>query len=315
MNEKIRCIDAGSEYCPCYLAETGNCIVCSHLQNKEMCECDWCGTCIFNEFYWNSYTKKKSRESVYCKILQKKFINSQLAILSLQISKGLARQLIHPGSYAMFRNPDKPHYFDIPISILDVTESTGRIDIAVQSIGAKSKTLLDASEHLLIKGPYWNGIIGLEYFKKLSKKNVLLVVRGIAQAPAVSVIKNLYKNKNNITLVLDPGNVDSSFIKDYIHHFNVEIISLDLKSKNNILSIENLIKDRSFDLIFSGGSDLLHGELLQIIRNLEKEIDIAATNNHEICCGEGICGACSTFNKDGNLLKMCKNQVQLKEIL
>ncbi|NFG18899.1 sulfide/dihydroorotate dehydrogenase-like FAD/NAD-binding protein, partial [Clostridium botulinum] len=42
------CIDAGSEYCPCHLAETGDCILCSQLSGKKFCDCiNWKGVCIY----------------------------------------------------------------------------------------------------------------------------------------------------------------------------------------------------------------------------------------------------------------------------
>ena len=44
------CIDVGSENCPCYLALTGDCLICSRLQGKDYCGCNWAGVCVYNEF-------------------------------------------------------------------------------------------------------------------------------------------------------------------------------------------------------------------------------------------------------------------------
>lgn len=44
------CIDCGTENCPCYLAATGDCLVCSRLAGKDYCDCNWKGVCIYNEF-------------------------------------------------------------------------------------------------------------------------------------------------------------------------------------------------------------------------------------------------------------------------
>jgi hypothetical protein len=46
----LNCIDAGTENCPCYLAVTGDCLICSRLQGKDYCDCNWRGVCIYNEF-------------------------------------------------------------------------------------------------------------------------------------------------------------------------------------------------------------------------------------------------------------------------
>lgn len=42
--EVIDCIDAGTEFCPCHLAEEGECILCSQLHGKCFCDCvNWKG--------------------------------------------------------------------------------------------------------------------------------------------------------------------------------------------------------------------------------------------------------------------------------
>lgn len=44
--EVIDCIDAGTEFCPCHLAEEGECILCSQLHGKCFCDCvNWKGVC------------------------------------------------------------------------------------------------------------------------------------------------------------------------------------------------------------------------------------------------------------------------------
>ena len=315
MDSHIRCIDAGSEYCPCFLSETGDCIVCSHLQGNDFCDCNWCGTCIFNEFYWNGLQMKKSRGSILSRIVDHQFIHRDLILLTLQVPQSMCRALIQPGSYVILRNPEKPSYFDTPISVMEVSEEKSQITVILQEIGAKTKSLLASEKEVLLKGPYWNGIIGLEHLKNLKNKKVLIIARGIAQAPAVPVIKYLHKNKNNIMLILDPGNIQSVFIEKYINLWNLEPIIMDVRSEAGLSHVKNLLQHNEFSLIFSSGSDLLHQDLLQIAKDQEKNIAFSMTNNREICCGEGVCGACSVFAKDGKVLKVCKVQTFVEEIL
>lgn len=67
------CIDAGSEYCPCHLAETGDCILCSQLSGKKFCDCiNWKGVCIYQEFIWNGKKAKEERETYLGKIIKKR---------------------------------------------------------------------------------------------------------------------------------------------------------------------------------------------------------------------------------------------------
>ena len=62
--ETIDCIDAGSEFCPCHLAESGECILCSQLQGSHFCDClNWKGVCIYQELYNYCIKAKEQRKS------------------------------------------------------------------------------------------------------------------------------------------------------------------------------------------------------------------------------------------------------------
>ena len=71
VNQRLECIDAGSEYCPCYLAETDDCIICSHLQGKEFCDCNWNGVCVYQDFCWLNEKKKDIRKTIEAQIVDK----------------------------------------------------------------------------------------------------------------------------------------------------------------------------------------------------------------------------------------------------
>ena len=121
-----KCIDAGSEYCPCYLAEENNCITCTQLQGKNYCDCNWMGVCIYNDFYFLDHKRKDTRLSQEVAILNKEVINNMI-VLSLKVHKHLARLLKQPGAYIFIRNKFSDHYFDIPISIMDADEETSTV--------------------------------------------------------------------------------------------------------------------------------------------------------------------------------------------
>ena len=66
--ETIDCIDAGTEFCPCHLAESGECILCSQLQGGHFCDClNWKGVCIYQEFHDNGNKAKEQRKTYTCR--------------------------------------------------------------------------------------------------------------------------------------------------------------------------------------------------------------------------------------------------------
>lgn len=315
MKEPFDCIDIGSDYCPCYLAETNDCITCSILQGENFCDCNWRGICVYNQYVNNGNTKKNARKHFTCNILDKIEIDENSYILKLDISRTLARQLKEPGAYVFLRGENLPQYFDLPMSVMDVNEIEGHLYVAYQVYGAKTKRLNTSSETIMVRGPYWNGAYGLKNLKVVKNSNTLIIARGIAQAPAVLVIKKLLKHNNKVTLILDKGSTNNAFIRDYIKGLNIEIIEEDIKSIKGNLLIKDILINNDIKLLYSGGSDIIHHLLINIIDEIKVTPLLVATNNNEICCGEGVCGACSTYLQDGKAVKACKTQIDIRELI
>ncbi len=310
MKKKVRyeCIDAGSEYCPCYLAETNDCITCSYLQGKEFCDCEWKGVCVYQEFIWNKERGKGTRSTIEGTILSKKKIGDNLIILNILVGRTLARQLKQPGSYVFIRQINKPQYFDVPMSIMDSNDYSGEIQIAIQIIGSKTKSLLDLKDKILIRGPYWNGLLGLKDLKRQNKSNTLIVARGAGLSPAVLIAKYLIRNNNRVTFIMDKGKISEYFINSYINDLNIVSIEADVISQKGKLLLEELIRNNNYNLCYSGGSSTQHEELNSLLRRLSPETKFVMSNNKEICCGEGICGSCSIKIGD-EVIKTCKTQI------
>lgn len=220
--QRLECVDAGSEFCPCYLAETNECITCSHLQGKDFCDCHWRGVCIYQEYVMNGFKSKMSRQIFNSQIIEKIKIGESCTILKLKVTKTLARQLKEPGAYVFLRNKNMEHYFDVPMSIMDTDELNGYIYIAYQIIGSKTKMLDKANGEIIIRGPYWNGLLGIRYLKAVKNEHCVVIAKGIAQAPATLVTKKLLYNNNKVTFIIDKGGVGKVIISDFIKHINSE---------------------------------------------------------------------------------------------
>lgn len=314
-HNKLDCVDVGSEFCPCYLADTNDCITCSHLQGKEFCDCHWKGVCVYQEYVMNGNKSKNGREKFITNIEDKIDINDQCKIVKLKVTKTLARQLKEPGAYVFLRNISDETYYDVPMSIMDTDEINGYIYIAYQIVGTKTKKLDLATGKLMVRGPYWNGLFGIKYLKAVKNSHCLIVTKGIAQAPSVLVMKKLIKNGNKITLIVDKGRVEKIFIKDYIKGLDIKIIETNLDSLKEEQLVKDILNSQETSLVYSGGSDLLHDSIIKILDDLNIDPYLTATNNNDICCGEGVCGSCTVRLKDGSLVKTCKTQLDVREVI
>ncbi|WP_125152345.1 sulfide/dihydroorotate dehydrogenase-like FAD/NAD-binding protein [Clostridium rectalis] len=322
MNYEVRdCIDAGTEYCPCHLAESGECILCSQLREKKFCDCiNWKGVCIYQEFVWNGKKAKEGRKEIECILLKKEFIYNELALFTISVPHKLAKELTSPGSFVFLRHPDSQHFFATPISIMEVDVEENRIVLALEIKGIKTKNLnlINEGDKILVKGPFWNGIFGLKNIYKSKDASSIVVARGIGQAPIVPVIKKLYGNGNKIYIILDKSPYENTFIKKIIDSCNCELITTSVindkgeipaEFKNILLSI---IKNKNVNLVHSSAADIINYNVLNLIG---ESIDFSCCNNAKMCCGEGVCGSCSVKNKYFNIERSCKLQIDPRNIL
>lgn len=313
--KRLECIDAGSEYCPCFLAETNECITCSHLQGREFCDCNWRGVCVYQEYVWAGNKKKEARGSYDAVIIKKDQVSDNTVIYKLKVTKTLARELDNPGAYVFMREKESPVFFDVPMSIMAVDTVKGEIYVAIQIRGAKTKNLTEKGVDIKIRGPYWNGIFGQRYLKGVKDGNCLVVARGIGQVPAVMVVRYLCRGKNNVRVIVDPGKIGVILGNEFIKDLPCEIEELDLNSRQGVKVVNRYLQNEKYNLIFSGGSDKQHLHIIQEVDKLEQKPYIVVTNNNEICCGEGICGSCSTRIDSGVRVKACKVQLDVRKVI
>lgn len=320
VNYEIRdCIDAGTEYCPCHLSETGDCILCSQLSGKKFCDCvNWKGVCIYQEFIWNGMKAKEGRKIYQCKIAKKEKLEGRLMILSISAPHELVKNLIHPGSYVFLRSAKTSQFYDAPISIMETNIEENLITVAIEIRGIKTKRLevLNEEDKILVRGPYWNGDLGLKNIYKCKDSMALLIARGIGQAPMVPVLKKLYANGNKIIVVMDRGNLKNTFIDKYLEMCNATVINCNTLKSGGLTdelknTIKALIENESLGLIHCSGPDILNFSVLGFVGD---KIKFSCCNNAKMCCGEGVCGACSTRYKGQRVKKLCKVQIEPKYI-
>lgn len=188
-----------------------------------------------------------------------------------------------------------------------VDDENDEIIIAVEVHGVKTEAVKLVDDFLLIKGPYWNALFGIEFMKKTKNTNCLVIARGIAQAPAVLAVNYLLKNNNIVDVIVDKGSTNTNFIK---HYTRANIISDKLNLYEN--KAQQLFKDSlesvNYNIVLICGSNALQKEVLTCV-NKYSNANVVLSNNKEMCCGEGICGACVVNNSSGIPIRSCKTQI------
>lgn len=308
--EYIDCIDAGTRFCPCSLAETGECILCSCLKGEKFCDCiNWKGVCIYGEFINNGKKSKNGRENYECKITNK-LHTDKVFYLKVSIPHSLASELTYVGSFVFMRNKEFESYYDTPISVLEVNTEEDYAEFGIEKRGTKTKSIDMADNELIIRGPYWNGVFGVKKINSLKEKKTLIITKGIGLIPALPLIKKLKENDNRIVLINDDSGLDLSYVENKIKDFGIEELHTRIFSNGNLTEefIDILNKYNDVDLIHVSAQDII---ILQISEFISDKL-FTCCNNAKMCCGEGGCGACSARFSGHKVKKLCKLQIEPK---
>lgn len=321
IKEAIDCIDAGTEYCPCKLAESGECLICSQCQGECFCDClNWKGVCIYQELYNNGYKAKEGRKTYDCIVEEVLNYDNNMIMIKFKSPHKLVLDLAKPGSYIFVRT-DENKYFDIPISIMNSDIENDIITIAVEIRGIKTNRLLNtkANENIVIRGPYWNGAFGIKNILAQKENKTLILARGIGLAPMMPVIKKLVLQNNDLQVVIDKSPFEVNFASELLNQYNIKISENSLLEKGKLSDhAKVIIKDAlnaGAKYIHVAGADILTYCVINYLNDIDRnDVSLSCCNNFKMCCGEGICGACTSRFSGHRVKRFCKEQADPRSI-
>lgn len=308
------CSDMNSPYCPCILAEVNRCVICSHLQGSLNCSCNWNGTCILYEKHWTSknhspITKRAEEITIFDSI---EMIGENTLAGTFQLSDKLAHSLNRMGSFVFLRRQNDEPFYHFPVGIMSVDKTS--VTVAIEAIGTKSNRLLDnTSANLVVRGPYYNGLLGQSWLTALKKKRAVLIAGGIGQAPSLPIAKELVRGDNDITAILAGGKVGRIFVAEEFRRLGIKVFEVGSLRREGIPLLRKILK-KGVDFIVSCGSDNQHCGIISVLNEMNIDLPMAATNNAVMCCGEGICGSCLHKTTDGDIVRLCKVQTDFRRL-
>jgi dihydroorotate dehydrogenase electron transfer subunit len=325
MNTKLKmsCIDINSPYCPCLLAETNDCIFCSHLRGGAVCDCNWGGICILYEKQWQpkptlaggqaDLPARREYESAFSR---RELIAASTYLLEFPVDQELAAELKKPGAFVFLRRPEDPQYFHFPVGVMKV--SGENVQVAVEGVGPKTNRLLAAeNSDIIVRGPYYNGILGQPWIDNITYGTILIVAGGMGQPPAVPIAARLVENRNSVHALLAPGQVGRVFIDEELRQMGVNVDLVDSLRRSGYARLSDWLADkgRRIDLVVSAGPDDQHHGVIAAMQAAGVNVPMAATNNSTMCCGEGICGSCECETENHRRIRLCKTQTDFTALI
>ena len=315
------CADVGTRNCPCPLAETGDCLVCSRLSGARECSCRWAGVCVYNEYMQNGSMVRTKRKNRSTEILQRLWQGDDLLMLQLRVSRGFALEASQPGSFLFLKPQGAPEMTSVPVSVMAADVEHESLWVILKIISAKTKALAVCEDFLEMRGIYRSGLLGKGVAGMLDlrdpgnsvRKRWLILTKGVGFAPAVNLIR-WTAGRTDIHVIADPEKVGDDVIRRQFRAWQPEAfrneggrLRLEFQSLAKLLeqpAAASPLQQADYDRIFLFTSDYYIKRLSAVMKIPPEKLVFC--NNFHLCCGEGICGACGHVDADGNLRKMCK---------
>ena len=81
------------------------------------------------------------------------------------------------------------------------------------------------------------------------------------------------------------------------------------------VAIKSIIGYNNISLIHIAGADILTYDVIEYLDYLDRQdIDLSCCNNFKMCCGEGVCGACTARFSGHRVKRFCKVQASPRAI-
>lgn len=315
MRPLMRCVDVNSAYCPCLLADTNHCFMCSHLKGETVCDCDWTGFCLLSEKQWQAAKKPSDtpgRRETECDMVVKQQVNEHTYIIEVEVGPELAEQLERVGSFVFLRRADDPDMCSFPVGVMDVRGNL--LALAIEAIGPKSsRFFMQPQSRIIVRGPYYNGVLGQPWIESTKYGTILAAVGGLGQSNALMLARKLLANGNKVTFVIAPGKAGCVFVADELGAMGAKVIIAPSMRREGFAKLRELFTD-TVSLIISAGPDDLHYGVISLMHDAGRNYPMAVTNNATMCCGEGICGSCAKKTKNDVWVRTCKIQLDFAEL-
>lgn len=223
------CADVGTRNCPCPLAETGDCLVCSRLSGARECSCRWAGVCVYNEYMQNGSMVRTKRKARSTGILQRLWQGDDLLMLQLRVPRGFALEASQPGSFLFLKPPGAPEMSSVPVSVMAADVERESLWVILKIISAKTKALAACEDFLEMRGIYRSGLLGkgaagildLHDPGASARKRWLILTKGVGFAPAVNLIR-WAAGRVDIHVIADPEKVGDDVIRQQFRAWRPE---------------------------------------------------------------------------------------------
>lgn len=228
--------------------------------------------------------------------------------------------------------------------VIDATGG-GQIEIAIQPIGPKSRALLqDLTAPWRIRGPFYGGLTALGRGALHPADPLLVIAKGTAIAPLINMVERFCQAgtqdistacqaqslTSGLRLLIDADKLTADFLTDYLKTQEGQSIpwqpirlasemeraaALIAESRQTLFlaspyyaaqAKKAFLKSAAFDGAAHVQDSSCGLKAREDAISQARNRCLLLPNHANICCGIGICGACSETDGDGVTMRKCK---------
>ena len=133
------------------------------------------------------------------------------------------------------------------------------------------------------------------------------------------VIKKLVSQNNELQVVIDKSPFEVNFASELLDDYKIKMSENSLLDKGKLSDhAKVIIKDALNDgakYIHVAGADILTYSVINYLNDIDRnDVSLSCCNNFKMCCGEGICGACTSRFSGHRVKRFCKEQADPRSI-
>lgn len=307
-----RCIDNGREGCPCALAASGNCLVCSRLNGGACDDCSWQGTCVYALYEQNGRYIIQERQNRLLPVKEVRTYGPNLKVFVLEADKGYCQKAQTAGAFVFVKTKYDHDWFGAPISVLKSEPDKGCIHLAVCSCGPKTYRILQEREQLHVRGIYYNALTGQKGLLT-DPEETYIFAKGVAIAPLRNYLdggSRYTRQLQQMKLFVDLDKTGMDFFKDYFGDLPASAVQIrdfireGLCTQTQLEHLQAQCQSRARINLLALTSPYYVRRIQKVVG---KEKSILCPTEGNMCCGEGVCGACTETDPRGRLIRKCKS--------
>lgn len=321
MKYYTKCSNYASDTCPCELAEEGKCIVCSMNRGESTCDCtDTVSYCIEQELINNGGKAKAHRPDIEGKITYVREFRDELKFIRFVVPDITPFMNRDVGTY-VFMRLNSSTFYDVPLSVMydDINVNTLAVLIKIRGVKTSKFKDLKVGDRITLRGPYYNGVMGRRDIAGFNNSKAYVFCKGIGFMPSIHVIEDLRRNNNEVKIYIDSGDFDNRLIYLIKKLYDMEVNEFKACDESGDLTEEyrDILGEMLSDgckLIHMGLSNYLIKKSIRELERIGYNSRITFINNAKLCCGEGVCGACTKDIGANHSVHLCKKQLEIDEI-